>query len=187
MIFAFIEIIQQSPALAKQVAPNIYVTVQSATGIPEWVKILASASVGAAFGIASSLLMEFVKPWIARRHALKTMIPQLNEELLKNINQFENAEKTMNVQGHDRHQRVLLANLILKTLVRSDRFDYFFANEKSLVYDYDQDLITIYRTISKVLPTVVANENDEGVAMMITAIAETARAFAKRHNLQPGQ
>ncbi len=73
---------------------NVYLTVQQPEGTAEWVRIIISAAVGAAFGIIASLLTEFVKPWIARHHARKTMIPQLNEELLKNISQFENAVRS---------------------------------------------------------------------------------------------
>lgn len=51
---------QQAPVLAKQIAPNVYVTVQQPPhGMPEWVKTLLSAAV---FGIATSTAMEFVKP-----------------------------------------------------------------------------------------------------------------------------
>jgi hypothetical protein len=44
MLAAFL---QTAPQLAKQVAPQVYVTVQQPAGMPEWVKIFISAAVGA--------------------------------------------------------------------------------------------------------------------------------------------
>jgi class 3 adenylate cyclase len=40
--------------------PPINVTVQSPPGMPEWIRILISAGVGAIFGVGGNLVMEYV-------------------------------------------------------------------------------------------------------------------------------
>jgi hypothetical protein len=63
--------------------------------MPEWVKILISALVGASFGILSSISMEYVKPWISRRLPKRTIKKHLNDEFLGNLTAVDAAYKCL--------------------------------------------------------------------------------------------
>jgi hypothetical protein len=73
--------------------PPIYVTVQQPPvppGLPEWVKLLISAGVGALFGISANIAMEFIKPAIAKRLMRKTVERQvLFGEFKENLNKID--------------------------------------------------------------------------------------------------
>src|SRR5215471_6831603 len=78
---------------AAQQLPPIYVTVQQPPvppGLPEWVKLLISAGVGALFGISTNIAMEFIKPAIAKRLMRKTVQRQvLFGEFKENLNKID--------------------------------------------------------------------------------------------------
>ena len=87
MLAAFL---QAAPELAKQVAPQVYVTVQPApVGIPEWAKIVVSASVGALFGIGSNIAMELIKPSISKRQLKKSIATHLAAEVMDDLGNVE--------------------------------------------------------------------------------------------------
>jgi len=72
--------------------PPINITVQqppAAPGMSEWEKTLISAGVGAPFGILSILLMEYLKPYIAKRLTMKTVGDRLAAELFQNLSAIE--------------------------------------------------------------------------------------------------
>jgi hypothetical protein len=90
MLALLIETVQQRAA---QIPPEIHVTVQQPSGgMPEWVKILISALVGASFGILNSISMEYVKPWISRRLLKRTIKKHLNDEFLGNLTAIDAAQ-----------------------------------------------------------------------------------------------
>jgi hypothetical protein len=85
-----LSLILQTAQQAKQVAPNVYVTTQQPPGgMPEWVKIVISAAVGALFGIAGSVVMEFVKPKILNADLKRTVAFQLSWELDTNMRKIK--------------------------------------------------------------------------------------------------
>jgi hypothetical protein len=67
---------------AAQHLPPINITVQQpAGGIPEWAKILISASVGAAFAVGTNAIMEFIKPAITKRSVKSMVVRSLINEV----------------------------------------------------------------------------------------------------------
>jgi hypothetical protein len=57
--------------------PPIKVFVQNPPGMSEWAKTLLSASVGFVFAMVASVVMEYVKPWIAARSLQRDMSSHL--------------------------------------------------------------------------------------------------------------
>ena len=119
---------------AKQIAPNVYVTVEQAPRMPEWVNILISAGVGAVLGIAGNVVMEFVKPILARRRAAR----QLSVELVNRLSMVVAADQLLkeNVFA-DLKRRHSVANVIITTLKRNrlERYAYFTGSQQSVVYE----------------------------------------------------
>ncbi len=78
------------PEHAVQALPQINVVVQQpSTGMPEWIKILITAVVGAVFGIVSAPATEAVKGYFGRIGLRKQF---LLDELIDNL---ERAEHTL--------------------------------------------------------------------------------------------
>ena len=188
MLLAILHATQQAATLAQQVAPNVYVTVQPpSAGMPEWVKILISAAVGAFLGIASNIAMEYIKPIIAKRSERKMVSAQLNAELLENMRHIEGAEKIVLKRAEllpkKQESVVLLAGMMLR-LVETDRFDYFFANHKTAVYELDDDgNLTSFYAVVRQLPATIERKAYEDVKTLVTMGAEMARAYILHHNL----
>jgi hypothetical protein len=120
--------------------PPINVVVQNPPGWPVWATTLFSASVGAVFGIAGGIFMEYAKPWIGKRRLAKVILAQLSEELLDNMGIIETANYMLGSQEIklDAERRIKLAGITLRHM-KNDRFDYYFKNEKSLVYVVDKE------------------------------------------------
>jgi hypothetical protein len=95
MFMLLLQVAQQTPTLAKQLSPNLYVTVQPSPGMPEWVKILITAAVGALVGIASNIAMEYVKPGIVKRQKRELIAQHLNAELCANMSAITAAKRVL--------------------------------------------------------------------------------------------
>jgi hypothetical protein len=63
-----------------------------AGGMPEWVRILIGAGIGALFSILSSIAMEFVKPALLARRTKHTIREQVTAELTRNMTPLEGHE-----------------------------------------------------------------------------------------------
>jgi hypothetical protein len=145
--------VRQVPTLAQQVAPNVYVTVQPPPGgMPEWVKILLSATVGAFVGIVSNIAMEYMKPWIAKRNLRKTVTGQLVSELAANYSKIESGLRALakvdETTGSSKKNAMAMAGIILKD-IDVDRYEFNFTNNKALVYEIDlnNSLTTVYKAL----------------------------------------
>jgi hypothetical protein len=126
---------------AAQHLPPINITVQQpAGGMPEWVKILISAGVGALFGVLGSVMMEFVKPAITKRLMKKRLSAQVVAEVTKNLNMVDSICRLFqSIEGGTQKDYDTAMNytcIILQTF-NTDRFDYYFANQKELIYEID--------------------------------------------------
>lgn len=169
-----------------QPPPQVIYVHEAAGGMPEWERTIISAGVGAVFAIASSLLMEYMKPWIQRGDVRRRMIRQLNEELLKNMPSIEGSLKMLSLdlpQGRSERAKAELAGIML-SFIKSDRFDYFFTEEKTLLYEYDQELIILYDTVRKTLPGVLSRTNKKDLETIIKYVVRLARDYMDRHNLE---
>jgi hypothetical protein len=169
-----------------QAPPQVIYVHEAAGGMPEWERTIISAGVGAVFAIASSLLMEYMKPWIQRGDVRRRMIRQLNEELLKNMPSIEGSLTMLSLDlppGRSERAKSEMAGIML-SFVKSDRFDYFFTEEKTLLYEYDQELIILYDTVRKTLPGVLARNDRRDLEMIIKYVVRLARDYMLRHNLE---
>jgi hypothetical protein len=162
----------------KQVVPQVLVTVQQPVGMPGWEKILLSACVGAVFALAGSLVSELVKPWIQKRHSRRVMVQQLNDELLSNMGHVELARQMMAEDAPN----VKMAALVLSGLVTHDRFDYFFEEEKTLVYEHDQNLVAFYSIVTKSIQQALTLPGEHSVDKIVNAAITLADKYLTDHN-----
>ena len=161
---------------AKEVAPQVWVAVQQPAGMPEWVGILLSAAVGAVFAIVAGLLTEYVKPRIQRGQVRRRMIEQLNDELLKNMASIEGAYQMLELELPKEKPRAQMAGVML-SLIKSDRFDHFFSEVKTLLYEYDQELIALYTTVRQTLPGVLVRDSPQDIQTIIEYVGRLARGY----------
>jgi hypothetical protein len=153
-IFALVlQTAQQSQMLAKQVAPNVYVAIQPPPGgMPEWLKVLTSAAVGALVGIISNIAMEYVKPWIAQHSLKKKVTVQIVSELAANYSKIQSAIRALNTASSDESEATSMAisEAILEDM-DVDRYEFNFANNKALVYEIDPKgrITTAYKALRK--------------------------------------
>ena len=126
----------QAAQQAKEVAPQVYVTVQQPPpGMSEWVRIVISAGVGAIFGISGNVVMEFVKPIIQRGKARKQLVNEM-------VRYFAYVEVANDAFNRERETRPVLQKLEMvkgcKALFNSidpQRFKYLTGNQQSVVYE----------------------------------------------------
>jgi hypothetical protein len=119
-------------------ASRVYVTLKQPSGLPEWVKLLISAGLGAVFGIVSSTAMEFLKPeiggWIDRRSARK----QLLAEIKQNIEAIDGFHQFLATEIGDAHgERLKAAFYVVRHImgsVQTNRFDFFLSERKDVLY-----------------------------------------------------
>jgi hypothetical protein len=148
-------VVGQPPATMAQAPPQIYVTVQQPPGgMPEWLKILITAGVGALVGICSNIAMEYVKPWVAKRVLKKTVTKQIHDELLKALAAAHSAYRILNsaADKSEDEKRVAAGYAeLIGSGVETDRFDFYFADQKALMYELDESnsIKTFYRAVKQ--------------------------------------
>src|ERR1035437_8870513 len=120
-----------------EAAPNVIYVRDSAGGMPEWVKILITAVVGAIFGIASAPLTELAKTFILRIPMRRKIKTQLVDELIENLDRVEQATSeilSLPKQTKPEITRCLGLSQAAVGELHTDQFDHYFATEKSVVY-----------------------------------------------------
>jgi hypothetical protein len=180
------------PGHASQVVqqiPPIVVTLQPPSGeMPEWVKILITAVVGALVGFISSILMEYIKPYIAKKLLKKTLSAQLAKELLKNLNHVEAGKRVIESaekKAKDEREFALNSCCVLARLVESDKYDFYFASEKSAVDEIDEDgtLATFYKVVKQLAETAPEDKNYESMKRFFIMAAFFGHGYVELHNL----
>jgi hypothetical protein len=177
-------------AVAQQIPP-IQVTVQQAgtpPGLPEWIKILITAGVGAVFGFSSSVLMEFLKPYIAKRGLKKTIERQLGDELVKGLNELSGVTRTFKkVNLSDPVERKILGGYtrVMVNVVKRDRYDFYFATEKALVYEIDEgNLLGAFYSALTSLPKMTEDPDDaKELIQMLLMGSEIGKRYVEAHKL----
>ncbi len=134
---------QHSQAVVQAAPPQVFVTVQQpAGGMPEWVKILITAGVGAVFGVGSALLTETVKTKLTKKRLKKAITEQLTAEVEENLDHVEMLAEIMmeaniaGVQEADATLGKVRANI---RYIDKDRYQHYFVGEKMLLYEIDPD------------------------------------------------
>jgi hypothetical protein len=129
---------------AAQQLPPINVVVQQppAGGMPEWIKILLTAVVGAVIGIAGAPIGEAVKQFFVRMGLRKRVRQFLIDELIDNLERAEHALSRILLHAQDTDED-LIACVSLATAnireIHDDQFQHYFAAEKAIVYEIDPD------------------------------------------------
>ncbi len=155
---------------AEQHLPPINITVQQAAGgMPEWVKILISAGVGAIFGIAGNIAMEYAKPVIVHRQKRRSVKVQLTAEVRKAMEAILECIKYLKEAPLDTGEqrgnawRWATAFLNGRIPLLDDRYDFYFATEKATVYEIDAGglLAEFYKHANSFFTFIGANSFDE--------------------------
>jgi hypothetical protein len=137
--------------------PQINVTVaQPAAGLPEWVKILISAGVGALFGILANVAMEYVKPRIAKRLLKKGICAQVGAELIDNLDKIESCNRLLKyaqIKSLPAQKRSVSMVKAIVCEVQRNRFDHCLKEHETVMYEINghSSLFAFYRDIHRLM------------------------------------
>jgi hypothetical protein len=114
----------------------VNVIVQQAPGIQEWVKILISALVGMLFGIVTTAATDWIKEEKQRRR----VFGYLRGELDLNMSLLTACNEILRDMRFKRSEDIGIptVNKAIREM-HTDRFRYWFENERAIVYKFDQD------------------------------------------------
>jgi hypothetical protein len=127
-------LILQAAQEAKQIAPNVYV-MPAPAGMPEWAKIVISASVGAVFGVGGNIMMEMLKPKISKGSSRREVVAQLVTEVRRNREHLESIRKALEEGENDKSKNHALYVL---NHIWDDRYRYYKKEQPILVYEIDR-------------------------------------------------
>src|SRR5438874_13033097 len=141
-------------ALLQQAQPNTIYVERAPGGIPEWERTLITASIGAFVCVVSSILMEYVKPYIANRVLRGTVARQIKDEFIDNMTLLKDSQEMLGRarrEGKEAHSgclRMVLLNLIC---LERDRYFHYFSTAKSVLYRLDEkhSLTDFYRILKQ--------------------------------------
>ena len=169
--------------------PPVYVTIQSPHGFPTW----AVALISSLAGFTSSLLMEYVKPVIARRRIRRTIKGQLAAEIIRNMHALHRAiELTERASTKSRLNKDATVSYLkdIHEQISRDRYDYYHSSDKDVVYDLDQqgNLEQFYKMAATSLPASfqVSVPNDDRHAVLLIVLrlmAELGRNHMTAHSI----
>jgi hypothetical protein len=156
--------------------------------MPESVKILITAAVGALVGIFSNIAMEYVKPWIAKQNLRKTITAQLAAELMDNLSLMEAADRMFKATKHrseSEQQHCILFSKTILSSIKNDRYTFYFEGEKSLVYEIDEGktLTAFYELTKDALPDVLKDKQFVPTAAIFEVGCRIAREYVVKHQL----
>jgi hypothetical protein len=137
-----------------QTLPPINITVQPPAGaIPDWLKTVISAGLGALFGVVTSILMEFVKPLLSKRQLKKEMRVHLIAEADDALQAIEACLRIFNAVENSERSREVAVTFAGLTLGEGfgEIYDHFFNERKILTYEIDHHMALrgLYRLRSK--------------------------------------
>jgi hypothetical protein len=124
---------EQTRAIVQAAPPQVFVTVQPPPGMPEWVKIIISASVGALLAVLGSVVMEFIKPKIARRQ----ISLQLVAEVKRNLGYLKKVEEVIKAAANGEPLNMAHAEYLISN-VWDERFRYYMKEQPIFVYQIDR-------------------------------------------------
>jgi hypothetical protein len=141
--------------LIPQVTPiqPINVIVQQ-PGPALWLTIILSALTGAISAILGGLVVEYVRPHMAKWRKKKMIREMLNDEFLANFGELEAALRVLRhaEKGSDsRKSHSLLVLNEIRHRVIQDRYDLCFEKEKGIFYELDKKrrLWAFYEALSR--------------------------------------
>jgi hypothetical protein len=170
-----------------EAAPNVIYVRDAAGGMPEWVKILITAVVGAMFGIVSAPLTELAKTFILRIPMRRKIKTQLVDELIENLDRVEQATSeilSLPKQTKPEITRCLGLSQAMVGELHTDQFDHYFATEKFIVYEIDPDrnMAEFYKRIKESSGAVPDLDLDFVIQSFKMAVLLAAR-FLRQNNI----
>jgi hypothetical protein len=132
----FIPPLPEPVVQATQQLPPINVVVQQPpAGMPEWVKLLISAAVGAVFAILGNIVMEYVKPMIQRRSIARHLMDELTTPMsfAAGMQPAFRDLLTSSATKDEKQVAVDACREFLKTY-GTPRYDYYSANHQSTIF-----------------------------------------------------
>jgi len=191
MFMTLLQAAQQAPTLAKQVGPNLYVTIQPPpAGMPEWLRILITAFVGFAVGTVSGISMEFVKPKIAKRQLRKGVSEQLDDELMLNLSAMESGKRILtdarDKSEEKRRLALVYVSWIAQQSIKRDRYDFYLAGEKALVYQIDEKkfLAGFYGLVNEELVDLARKQNFAELLIRFGTASTMGRWYLQERKLE---
>jgi hypothetical protein len=161
----------------------------SPAGTPEWARTLITAAAGAVIGIGSNIVMEFVRPYIAKTVARRTMASQLSVELTRNLRLIEAGYEWL--QTVDGKQRIVVARVnhivrLIPPLIRSDRFLFFATAQKAVMYEYDPEgsLERFYQLTSRLMKLTADNAEIDRIEEAMGLAGLEGTNFVATHKLK---
>jgi hypothetical protein len=146
---------EQTRDIVQAAPPQVFVTVQQPTSLPEWVKIIISASVGAIFALLGSVVMEFMKPKIAKRQ----IALQLVAEVKRNLDYLKKVEEVIKASAGGEPLNMPHAEYLISN-VWDDRFRHYMKEQPILVYQIDRhkSLDELYQMAKDDLPAALKQD-----------------------------
>jgi hypothetical protein len=158
-----------------------------APGLPLWITTLISAGIGAGFAIMSGALMEILKPQISKWLMKRTVLEQLSNELMDNLNALEAAERIIaRVTTGPEHERELAMDVvsIITASPKRDRYDANFTTQKPLVYEIDSAglIAALYGAFGNLTAAAKSKRFDD-VKKMLYMTTSLGKLFVNQQNL----
>lgn len=134
---------------AAQQLPPINVTVQSPPGMAEWLKAAISAGIGALFGMAGNIGMEYLRPFIFKTKMTK----QLAMELANNLLMMGVLENLLDHVGKGGKLYISDPDAFLRTVVcamHGDHYEHYLEKYPSELRDItgSKGLINFYQSVT---------------------------------------
>jgi|HubBroStandDraft_2_1064218.scaffolds.fasta_scaffold250856_2 hypothetical protein len=180
----FIPPLPEHVVLAAQQLPPIHVIVQQppATGMPEWVKIIISAVVGAALAIGGNIVMEIIKRKMVGRLAAR----QLSAELVDKLSMIASADQFWRkYESADPKVKFQVATVVIETLKRDrpERYVYFANNQQSVIYELEafEELRRFNRAYDQ-FATVTEGDYFFVLSLDLEYMTKNATKFLQKHS-----
>lgn len=120
-----------------EAAPNVIYVREVVWSMPEWVRIVISAAVGAVFGIGGNIAMEFLKPRMAKAALKKMIATQLIHEMKKNLTVVSELSLKLSEPSTTAAHLICASVLQADEHLRWDRYTFYLENERSAIYEMD--------------------------------------------------
>ncbi len=121
-----------------QAQPSTVYVQQAPGGMSEFTKVLIAASVGAVFGIGGNIMMEFIKPRIAKRSLKREITAQLIGEIKRNIKHLKDVRAVIQATKNGSPMNVEHA-LYLLSNIWDDRYQHYVADQPILIWEIDRN------------------------------------------------
>ena len=184
-----LSLILQAVQQARQVVPNVYVTVQQPAGMAEWAKILITVVAGAIVGIGSSSATEVIRPATIRWNKRRMIGKWVNAEFVENMQIVEAADRMLKeIEDRDDEfsNNVLNDLTIMCSTIQRTRFDLYFETEKETVFDLkgSASLVAFYNALGERFRTQLSSPTSAGIGFFIMFALQRGEGYIKNGDIR---